>query len=666
MKAIELKDFLSFYALSDLAWAPDGHAAALLAHRADEAANGYRSDLWLYVPGAPLRQMTSRGDVTSFLWDGNDALLFPALREPEDRALREAGEDHTAFYRLPLSGGEARRAFAVPLNAVAVGKLGPHTYVLKARRDLEKVRRLENLTGEARRQAMDDLRKERAHCTVLDEYPFWFNGAGTINKTRVGLFLWNDATGALMPITSPLFDVEGVRVCREEGVVVYHGAEFDTLRDFRTGIRVYRHATGKTTQAVPQGIYRIRQVDFWQGQVVFAGTDMAQYNYSQTPDLWRVPAEGGKPGLLGCGAMSIGNPVGSDARYGGGVCFKAEGSSLYLISGQDDSSRLLRLSPAGAIDPLWEGEGSVDLFDVCHGRLLCVAMQDMCLQELYAVEAGKLEPLSAFNRAFCDSHEIVHPEPVRFTDPDGFEIHGFVLKPAHFDPSRRYPGILDIHGGPRLSYGAVYYHEMQYWANLGYFVFFANPRGSDARGDDFAYIRGKYGTVEYRNLMDFTDCVLAKYPQLDASRLGVTGGSYGGFMTNWIIGHTDRFACAASQRSISNFVSMEGTSDCGRTFLDGHLGAHTSEDVAKVWAQSPLSAADQCVTPTLFIHSEEDYRCWKIEALQMFNALRSHGVEARLCLFKGENHELSRSGKPKNRIKRLEEITRWMNRHLLP
>ena len=207
---------------------------------------------------------------------------------------------------------------------------------------------------------------------------------------------------------------------------------------------------------------------------------------------------------------------------------------------------------------------------------------------------------------------------------------------------------------------------MQVWANKGYFVFFANPRGSDARGDEFAFIRGKYGTVEYQNLMDFTDCVLARYPQLDASRLGVTGGSYGGFMTNWIIGHTHRFACAASQRSISNFVSMEGTSDCGRTFVDGHLAAHTTQDVAKVWAQSPLSAADQCTTPTLFIHSEEDYRCWKIEGLQMFNAIRSHGVEARLCLFKGENHELSRGGKPKNRVKRLQEITRWMDHYLRP
>ena len=463
-----------------------------------------------------------------------------------------------------------------------------------------------------------------------------------------------------------LFDVEGVKVCPEDGVVVYHGGDFETRRDFRTGIRLYDFATGKTSQVVPQDIYRIRQVDFWAGQVVFAGTDMGEYDYSQTPDLWRVPVEGGQPVRLGCSALTIGSPVGSDVRYGGGTCFKAEGDTLYLISGLEDNARLVRLDLNGRLTPVWEGEGTVDLFDVCKGRLICVAMQDMRLQELFTVEPDGLRQVSAFNQEWCDSHEIIKPEQVRFTDPDGFEIHGFVLKPAHFDPSKTYPGILDIHGGPRLCYGPVYYHEMQVWANKGYFVFFANPRGSDARGDDFAFIRGKYGTVEYQNLMDFTDCVLAHYPQLDANRLGVTGGSYGGFMTNWIIGHTHRFACAASQRSISNFVSMEGTSDCGRTFVDGHLAAHTTQDVAKVWAQSPLSAADQCTTPTLFIHSEEDYRCWKIEGLQMFNAIRSHGVEARLCLFKGENHELSRGGKPKNRVKRLQEITRWMDHYLRP
>ena len=128
---------------------------------------------------------------------------------------------------------------------------------------------------------------------------------------------------------------------------------------------------------------------------------------------------------------------------------------------------------------------------------------------------------------------------------------------------KKYPAILDIHGGPKTVYGKVFYHEMQVWASKGYFVFFCNIHGSDGRGNEFMDIRGKYGTIDYDELMQFTDKVLETYPQIDASKVGVTGGSYGGFMTNWIIGHTDRFACAASQRSIANWISFSQTSDIG-------------------------------------------------------------------------------------------------------
>ena len=131
---------------------------------------------------------------------------------------------------------------------------------------------------------------------------------------------------------------------------------------------------------------------------------------------------------------------------------------------------------------------------------------------------------------------------------------------------KKYPAILDIHGGPKTAYGEIFYHEMQVWANEGYFVFFCNPIGSDGRDNVFADLRGKYGTCDYRNIMDFTDEVLRRYPAIDEKRLGVTGGSYGGFMTNWIIGHTNRFAAAVSQRSISSWLTMEYTSDIGYNF----------------------------------------------------------------------------------------------------
>jgi len=193
-------------------------------------------------------------------------------------------------------------------------------------------------------------------------------------------------------------------------------------------------------------------------------------------------------------------------------------------------------------------------------------------------------------------------------------------------------------------------------------VIYCNPTGSDGR-NIFSDIRGKYGTVDFDDIMAFTDACLKKYPSMDKNDLFETGGSYGGFMTNWIIGHTDRFRACASQRSISNWLSFYGVSDIGVDFSADQNAAGPWSDPAALWEHSPLKYADRVKTPTLFLHSFEDYRCPVDQGYQMFTALLAHGIESRLICFRGENHELSRSGKPLHRIRRLKEITDWFDGH---
>ena len=214
-----------------------------------------------------------------------------------------------------------------------------------------------------------------------------------------------------------------------------------------------------------------------------------------------------------------------------------------------------------------------------------------------------------------------------------------------------------------MAFGETFYHEMQAWASRGYFVFFCNPVGSDGRGNDFMFMRGKYATVDYDSLMTFVDTVLAKYPQIDQSRLAVTGGSYGGYMTNWIITHNNRFACAASQRSISNWLSFYGYSDLGYNFNVDQMNTTIFEGADKMWNVSPMKYAANIQTPTLFIHSDEDYRCPLSEGLQIYTSMVDRGIPTRMCIFKGENHELSRSGRPKHRMRRLNEITAWIEKY---
>ena len=255
-------------------------------------------------------------------------------------------------------------------------------------------------------------------------------------------------------------------------------------------------------------------------------------------------------------------------------------------------------------------------------------------------------------------------ETLYFLNTDGVDIDGFVMKPVGYEPGKRYPGILHIHGGPKMVFGPGFHHEMQLWAVSGFFVCYCNPRGSCGKGNAFADLQGKYGEVDFRDLMEFTDEVLRRYPEIDADRMGVAGGSYGGFMTNWVIGHTDRFRCAVSQRSIANYVGDYLLSDIGYYYVpDQQLGT-IWEHPERLWKASPLTYADRVKTPTLFIHADKDYRCTLANGLEMFAALKLHGVESKLCMFYGEDHGLSREGKPSNRISRLSEILRWMDEHL--
>ena len=255
-------------------------------------------------------------------------------------------------------------------------------------------------------------------------------------------------------------------------------------------------------------------------------------------------------------------------------------------------------------------------------------------------------------------------ETLYFLNTDGVDIDGFVMKPVGYEPGKRYPGILHIHGGPKMVFGPGFHHEMQLWAVSGFFVCYCNPRGSCGKGNAFADLQGKYGEVDFQDLMEFTDEVLRRYPEIDADRMGVAGGSYGGFMTNWVIGHTDRFRCAVSQRSIANYVGDYLLSDIGYYYVpDQQLGT-IWEHPERLWKASPLTYADRVKTPTLFIHADKDYRCTLANGLEMFAALKLHGVESKLCMFYGENHGLSREGKPSNRISRLSEILHWMEEHL--
>ena len=659
MKPIELRDILSYRFLSALRYAPDGKKAAFVVSNADEESNSYEARLWLYENGA-LRQLTDLGKERQFVWLDENRLLFPAVRSAKEKKRAEAGELFSSWYVLDLRGGEALPFFTVNAPVENLRVLDENHFVLSL--SLDKAHPELYAADEETRAAALKQKQEDKDYEVFDELPFWFNGQGVINGGRTGLFLYSLEAQALTPLTALPDTLEAVTLCGDE--IVYAVSERkakQALKGF--DLRAHNWKTGSTRciGSYPElsfaGFESVGE-ELW----LFASA-CERYGLNENAWVYRVDRASGALTVLREEEYCLYNSVGSDCRLGGGRSSAPDGGGLLHLTTWEGDCRLHRLAPDGSDSPVIEKAGSIDCFDASADEILLIALYDMHLQELYRYDrrSGVLQRLSDFNSAALEGRYVAEPRPLS-VEREGYSIEGWVLLPENFDPEKRYPAVLDIHGGPKTVYGPVFYHEMQLWASMGYIVFFCNPTGSDGRDNAFMDIRGKYGTIDYEDLMAFTDAVLAAYPQIDPARVCETGGSYGGFMTNWIIGHTDRFCCAASQRSISNWLSFWGTSDIGPWFTPDQNAGDLYASPELLWARSPLKYAAAVKTPTLFIHSDEDYRCPLEQGIQMYSALLDRGVEARLCLFHGENHELSRSGKPKHRLRRLQEITDWFER----
>jgi dipeptidyl aminopeptidase/acylaminoacyl peptidase len=286
--------------------------------------------------------------------------------------------------------------------------------------------------------------------------------------------------------------------------------------------------------------------------------------------------------------------------------------------------------------------------------------------DLYSLKitTGETVKLTSVNDKALEEISLSPVESFYFESEGGLSVQGWLMYPANFNPEEKYPLILEVHGGPHAMYGNSYMHEFQMLAGQGNAVLFTNPRGSHGYGQEFVNaVRGDYGGNDYNDLMNAVDFALEKFPFIDSKRLGVTGGSYGGFMTNWIVGHTDRFKAAVTQRSISNWISFYGVSDIGYYFTEWQIQSDLS-DIEKLWKHSPLAYVNQIKTPLLILHGEKDYRCPIEQAEQLFIALKRQKKETKFLRFPEANHELSRSGNPKLRLERLNAIKDWFNQYI--
>ncbi|WP_297476663.1 S9 family peptidase [Thermococcus sp.] len=591
----------------------------------------YSSRLYLY-DGRRVKPFTSgkKDGNPRFSPDGR-LIAFTSKRDKESK--------EAELYVIPINGGEAR-------------------LLAKFKYGIQDLRFTEDGKGIAVVTPIDVEKKPKDDVHLIKELPFWFNGIGWVYGKRSVVYLVDAETGRKRRLTPKNLDVSQVRF--HDGKLYFLAQEDRERKPMVSDLYVL---DGRKAKRLTPGKWSVSDfIPLDDGTFVLKANTRERGIPTNTHLYHYDPESGELRKLTKDLDRSAYNSLNSDVRGSQRAELVFKDGWVYYVATDGPRANIFRVNLDGKIERVVSGDRSVESFAI--GDYIAFTAQDAVTPtELYVLRDGRERKLTDFN-GWIREYSLSQPEHFNVKAGDGAGIDAWIMRPVGFEPGKKYPAVLEIHGGPKTAYGYAFMHEFHVLTARGFVVIFSNPRGSDGYGEDFADIRGHYGERDYQDLMEVVDEALKRFDFIDGERIGVTGGSYGGFMTNWIVGHTNRFKAAVTQRSISNWVSFFGTTDIGYFFAPDQIGGDPWNNTDNYWEKSPLKYAPNVETPLLIIHSTEDYRCWLPEGLQFYTALKYLGKTVELAIFPGENHDLSRGGKPKHRVRRLELIAGWMERWL--
>ena len=671
-------DLFKFVWVADPQISPDGAHVAFVRVWVNQKADRYDSALWI-VPttgGAP-RPLTAGPRDSSPRWSP-DGKTLAFTRSAE----REGRPQPPQIYLLTFDGGEAQALTEMPRGAAGF-EWSPDGKTI-AFTSSEEIKKDKAMTegGEVKEKPPERTSDVR----VITKATYRSNGPGYLNP-KFKSHIWTVSIPAVpgeipkpKQITKGSFD-EGNVSWSPDGTRLYFVAN-------RTPEPYYNPPHTDLYSVAPDGSDEKKALSFDGGmrgytfsndgkRIAFgaAVTHKPVQSYTQ-PDLFVASNTAGATpkNLTANYDFDIGGGIGGDQRAPrggspGGVLWSKDDRSLYVNVAEHGRANLKRIdATTGKIEPLTTGDHEVQAYsatpDVSKMALLISTSVNIADLFLLDTASGQMKQLTNVNEGLFSQLNLTQPEEIWYTSFDGKKIQGWIQKPPNFDLSKKYPFILEIHGGPHAAYGFTFTHEFQWMAAKGYVVLYTNPRGSTSYGQDFGnIIQYNYPGDDYKDLMAGVDEVL-KRGYIDEKKMGVTGGSGGGVLTNWTVGHTQRFAAAVSQRSIADWAGFWYTADF-TLFTPTWFRAAPWEDPDDFARRSPITYVKNVTTPMMFIEGEADWRTPPNEGGEvMFRALKYRKIPTVMVRFPNESHELSRSGAPWHRIERLQHILNWFDLYL--